>query len=87
VISATTENDIEAAFPSFVQQHIGVLIVGSDPFIFQQNAQLVTLAALPHSHCLSSGRKHPSRRPDAKRRESGHSCYRIGKSWGCPSGL
>jgi len=45
VIPATTENDIEAAFPSFVQQHIGVLIVGSDPFIFQQNAQLITLAA------------------------------------------
>src|SRR5262249_59751549 len=45
VIPATTESDIEAAFPSFVQQHIGVLVVGSDPFIFQQNAQLITLAA------------------------------------------
>src|SRR5262245_53196157 len=45
VISATNQHDIEAAFPSFIQQHIGVLIVGSDPFFFQRNDQLVTLAA------------------------------------------
>jgi putative ABC transport system substrate-binding protein len=45
VIPATSENDIEAAFPSFVQQHIGALLVGSDPFFFQRNDQLITLAA------------------------------------------
>ena len=44
VVSATTDQDFEGAFASIVQHRAGVLLVGSDPFLFQRTEQLVALA-------------------------------------------
>jgi putative ABC transport system substrate-binding protein len=45
LISAASERDFEDAFASIVQHRAGVLIIGHDPSFFQQNEQLVALAA------------------------------------------
>jgi ABC-type uncharacterized transport system substrate-binding protein len=43
VLTASRENDFEAAFQAISQQRAGVLIIGADPFFFQTNDQLVAL--------------------------------------------
>jgi putative ABC transport system substrate-binding protein len=45
VFSASTKNEIQAAFASLVQQRVGALVVAADPFFFSQRDQLVALAA------------------------------------------
>jgi putative ABC transport system substrate-binding protein len=45
VFSASTENEIQAAFESLVQQRVGALAVAADPFFFSQRDQFVALAA------------------------------------------
>jgi len=45
ILEAGTESDIDGAFTSLVQVRAGALLVGSDPFLFSQREQLVTLAA------------------------------------------
>ncbi|HET7383768.1 MAG TPA: ABC transporter substrate-binding protein, partial [Pseudolabrys sp.] len=45
VFSASTKNEIQAAFASLVQQRVGALVVAADPFFFSHRDQLVALAA------------------------------------------
>jgi putative ABC transport system substrate-binding protein len=45
VLHASSEQDIHAAFKSFVQMRVQALLVGADPFFNGRREQLVTLAA------------------------------------------
>ena len=45
VLSAGTELGIDAAFASLVQEGVGALLVGNDPFFFTRRRQLIALAA------------------------------------------
>jgi putative ABC transport system substrate-binding protein len=44
-LSASTEQEIDAAFTSFAERGVGALFVGVDPFFFDQRKQFVELAA------------------------------------------
>jgi putative ABC transport system substrate-binding protein len=44
-LNASTENEIDSAFTTIVEQRNGALIIGSDPFLLGQRDQLVRLAA------------------------------------------
>ena len=44
-LNASTENEIDNAFTTIVEQRNGALIIGSDPFLLGQRDQLVRLAA------------------------------------------
>ena len=46
VLNASSEHDIENAFATIVQQRVGAILIGSDPFFTDQRNQLVALAAL-----------------------------------------
>jgi putative tryptophan/tyrosine transport system substrate-binding protein len=45
VLSADTEAEIETAFTKVLQQRVGALMVGTDPFLLGQRDQLAALAA------------------------------------------
>jgi putative tryptophan/tyrosine transport system substrate-binding protein len=45
VLTATTAGDIDTAFTAMVQNRVGALVVGSDPFLFSRREQMVELAA------------------------------------------
>jgi putative tryptophan/tyrosine transport system substrate-binding protein len=45
VLSAGSETEIDAAFASLAPRKAGALLVGSDPFFFRRQAQIITLAA------------------------------------------
>jgi putative ABC transport system substrate-binding protein len=45
ILKAGTASEIDAAFASLVQQHVGALVVDSDPFFFSHREQLVALAS------------------------------------------
>jgi putative tryptophan/tyrosine transport system substrate-binding protein len=45
VLNASTEKDIDQAFASVIQQGVGGLIVGADPFFNSRRDQIVALAA------------------------------------------
>ena len=56
VFGASTDNEIQAAFTSLVQQHVGALAVAADPFFTSQRAQFVALAARYAVPTIYSGR-------------------------------
>jgi len=45
VLKATGEREIDTAFATIVQQHIGALLIASDALFFSRSVQLVALAA------------------------------------------
>jgi putative ABC transport system substrate-binding protein len=45
VLTATTAADIDTVFTAMVQNRVGALVVGSDPFLFNRRAQFAALAA------------------------------------------
>jgi ABC transporter substrate binding protein len=45
VVPATSDRDFEAAFASIVQHRAGVLLISTDPFLFQSADRLIALAA------------------------------------------
>jgi putative ABC transport system substrate-binding protein len=45
LMNASTEREIDTTFASLAEQHIGALIVGTDPFFLSRCDQLVALAA------------------------------------------
>jgi putative ABC transport system substrate-binding protein len=45
VLTARTENELDAAFATMVQRRVGALIVVPDPFLISRREQLVELAA------------------------------------------
>jgi putative tryptophan/tyrosine transport system substrate-binding protein len=47
-VTATSDRDFEAAFASVIRHRAGVLLIGSDPILFQSTEQLVALAARYH---------------------------------------
>jgi putative ABC transport system substrate-binding protein len=46
ILKAATESEIDAAFASLTQLHVGALVLGPDPFLNSRREQLVTLAAM-----------------------------------------
>lgn len=45
VLTASTEDEIDAAFADLVQRHDGALLVGTDPFLASRRDQIVALTA------------------------------------------
>jgi putative tryptophan/tyrosine transport system substrate-binding protein len=45
ILKASTESEIDAAFASLVQLHVGALLIGNDPFFNGRREQLVALAS------------------------------------------
>jgi putative tryptophan/tyrosine transport system substrate-binding protein len=45
ILNANTESSIDQGFASAIEQRVGALIVGADPFFFSRREQIVTLAA------------------------------------------
>jgi putative ABC transport system substrate-binding protein len=45
VLKAGTESEIDAAFATLAQMHVGALLVGNNPFFTSRREQLVTLAS------------------------------------------
>jgi putative ABC transport system substrate-binding protein len=45
VLTATTAGDIDTAFTAMVQNRVGALLVGSDPFFGNRREQIIALAA------------------------------------------
>jgi putative ABC transport system substrate-binding protein len=56
VVNARTDSDLETAFATFSQQHIGAVLVGTSNFFARRTEQLVALAArhaLPSIYTIS----------------------------------
>ena len=57
VLTATTPGGIDAAFTAMVQNRVGALLVGSDPFFFSRREQIVALAAEHAIPTIYAGRE------------------------------
>ena len=56
-MTASAESGIDAAFRSFVQQHVGALVVQADPFFITRREQLASLAARHSIPAVYEGRQ------------------------------
>jgi putative tryptophan/tyrosine transport system substrate-binding protein len=56
VLTASTESELEAVFPTMVQKRVGALIVMADPFLIARRRQLVELAARHAMPAIYAGR-------------------------------
>jgi putative ABC transport system substrate-binding protein len=56
VMNASTEREIDAAFATFAQQQVGVVVIASDPFFVSRREQIVSLAARHGMPGIYSGR-------------------------------
>jgi putative ABC transport system substrate-binding protein len=45
ILDASTEQEIDAAFATVAEQHVGALVVGTSPFLFSRREQIAGLAA------------------------------------------
>jgi putative ABC transport system substrate-binding protein len=57
VLTATSPGEIDAAFTAMVQNRVGALVVGSDPFFFSRREQIVALAAEHAIPTIYAGRE------------------------------
>jgi ABC-type uncharacterized transport system substrate-binding protein len=57
VLTATTADDIDTAFTAMVQNRVGALVVGSDPFFLNRREQIITLSAKHAIPTIHSGRE------------------------------
>ena len=57
VLTATTAGDIDTAFTAMVQNRVGALLVGSDPFFVNRREQIVALAAQHAIPTIYAGRE------------------------------
>src|SRR5262245_11212450 len=56
-LTATSAAEIDTAFMAMVQNRVGALVVGSDPYLFDRRAQLVALAAQHRIPAIYGGRE------------------------------
>jgi ABC-type uncharacterized transport system substrate-binding protein len=45
ILNASTEREIDAAFATLAEQHIGAVVIGTSPFLFSRREQIIRLAA------------------------------------------
>jgi ABC-type uncharacterized transport system substrate-binding protein len=57
ILKASTEGEIDAAFATFVELHVGALVVGADPFFFSRREQFVALASRQAVPAIYQGRE------------------------------
>ena len=57
VLTATSAGDIDAAFTAMVQNRVGGLLIGSDPFFLNRREQIIALAAQHTIPTVYSGRE------------------------------
>jgi putative tryptophan/tyrosine transport system substrate-binding protein len=57
VLEAATPSEVEAAFDTAVQKHVGALVIASGAFFINQRAQLIGLAARHAVPCIYTGRE------------------------------
>jgi putative tryptophan/tyrosine transport system substrate-binding protein len=57
VLEAATPSEVEAAFDTAAQKHVGALVVASGAFFINQRAQLIGLAARHAIPCIYTGRE------------------------------
>jgi putative tryptophan/tyrosine transport system substrate-binding protein len=59
VLNGGTDEDIDAAFASLAQQHVGALLVGSDPFFDPRRGRLIALVSQHALPALYHFRNYP----------------------------
>lgn len=57
VLEAAMPNEVETAFSTAVQKHVGALVIASGAFFINQRAQLIGLAARHAIPCIYTGRE------------------------------
>ena len=58
LLSASNESEIDAAFATAAQLHVGAMLVGADPFLNSQRNKIVALAALRAIPAIYEQREH-----------------------------
>jgi putative tryptophan/tyrosine transport system substrate-binding protein len=60
ILKASNESEIDAAFATLSQSHVGALLVDSDPYYYSRREQLVTLTALHSVPAIYQWREFPA---------------------------